>query len=302
LKIHYRRPAAQVPPPAILAGDLPTRVEWGKITAGFAADRTLKEPGMNGATTRFALGLAVIAVVAAFSADRSRGQEATAPTDWAAGVVLPAGEQAVLLFNGRDLTGWEGRTDKIWTVADGVIVGRNDEPVAVSTYLFTRESYRDFRLLLEVQQTVREGFSTVHSAVAALGEKFADQGETYSFKGPLLMFCKDWGIWEVNGRDRLFPAGHRGTLQHAAEKDGQWNQIEILVIGPRIRLVANGQLVTDYTESQPDRLNESPLGLQLHSTRQPSEYRFRGLILSKNPVDRLLTSGDVRPDSPAASL
>ena len=81
----------------------------------------------------------------------------------------------------------------------------------------------------------------MHSAVAVLGERFTDKGDNaHGFKGPLLMFCHDWGIWDAYRRNRIEPAGHRGTLKTTSEQKGDWNTIEILVIENRIRFVNNG--------------------------------------------------------------
>jgi Domain of Unknown Function (DUF1080) len=202
---------------------------------------------------------------------------------------LPASENAVSLFNGKDLSGWDGAA-AIWSVVDGEIVGANKDPVASSTYLFTKESYREFRLILEVKQTMSPAHSTMHSAVAALGERIEDKGDNkHGFKGPLLMFCHDWGIWDAYGRNRVEPAGQNGPLMdYAAEKKGDWNLIEILVIGNRIRFVANGALVFDFTDA-PEMLRTGPLGLQIHSNGKPQEFRFRRLILSTTPADQLVT-------------
>lgn len=90
-------------------------------------------------------------------------------------VVKPGKEEAIVLFNGKDLSGWDG-DKKWWSVEEGVIVGRNNEAVPSSTYLFSTKSYRNFRLLLEVKQTMSPRHSTMHSAVAALGERFDDKG------------------------------------------------------------------------------------------------------------------------------
>jgi hypothetical protein len=139
-----------------------------------------------------------------------------------------------------------------------------------------------------VLPTRGERYSTMHSAVCALGEKFTDRGDPFSFKGPLLMFCNDWGIWDANRRNRIYPAGHEGVWLNPAEKVGDWNRIEILVLGNRIRMAANGILVFDFTDS-PEMLATSPIGLQLHANDRPQEYRFRGLVLAENPTDRLLT-------------
>ena len=207
--------------------------------------------------------------------------------DWSRSVRFPKGEKRVVLFNGRDLTGWEGRVERYWSVEEGVIRGANEDEVPASTYLFTKKSYRNFRLLFEVKQTRGERYSTMHSAVGALGEMFSDKDDRYSFRGPLLMFCNDWGIWDANRRDRIYPAG-AGRVDHPAEKVGGWNKIEILVLGNRIRMVLNGKMAMDFTD-KPEMLLESPIGLQLHSNTRPQEWRFRGLVLGENPKNTLLT-------------
>jgi hypothetical protein len=201
---------------------------------------------------------------------------------------LPSSESTVRLFNGKDLSGWDGAPG-YWSVEEEAIKAANESPVPSSTYLFTKESYRSFRLLLEVKQTLSPRHSTMHSAVAALGERITEKdGNAHGFRGPLLMFCQDWGIWDANRRNRIEPPNHRGTLQIPGEKKGDWNLIEVVVIGDRVRFAANGAEVFDFTD-KPGMLLESPIGLQLHSNDKPQEYRFRGLVLTKNPAERLVT-------------
>ena len=131
--------------------------------------------------------------------------------------------------------------------------------------------------------------SRIGRRFAALGERIDDSGDNkHGFRGPLLMFCQDWGIWDAHRRNRVEPKGHRGTLKIDAERRGDWNLIELLVVGNRIRCVANGELVFDFTD-QPDMLRESPIGLQLHSNSKPQEFRFRGLVVSREPRDELIT-------------
>src|SRR6266498_4047816 len=102
---------------------------------------------------------------------------------------LPPDETAVSLYNGKDLSGWDGAPG-YWSAEEGTIKATNDSPVASSTYLFTKESYRNFRLLLEVKQTLSPRHSTMHSAVAVLGERITEKdGNAHGFRGPLLMFC-----------------------------------------------------------------------------------------------------------------
>jgi hypothetical protein len=197
---------------------------------------------------------------------------------------IPKSETIQHLFNGKDLSGWSGDETR-WSVKHGMIRGANEDKVTSSTYLFTAKKYRNFRMLFEVKQTMSDKHSTMHSAVAALGEQFTDAGENkFGFKGPLLMFCHDWGIWDAHRRNRVAPVGRGNEL----EKKGQWNQIEILVRGDRIRFAANGEEVFDFTD-KPEMLQACSLGLQLHSNGQPQEYHFRSLLLTEEPEDQLVT-------------
>jgi hypothetical protein len=197
---------------------------------------------------------------------------------------LPASEKKIELFNGKNLDGWDGAKG-YWSVEGDSIKGANKEKVPSSTYLFTKDSYRNYRLLFEVKQTRGPEYSTMHSAIATLGERIKDAGDNeHGFRGPLVMFCQDWGIWDAHRRNRIEPPG----AGPKAEKVGEWNLIEVLVKGDRIRCAANGTLVFDFTD-KPEMLKESPIGLQLHSNDRPQEYRFRGLVLTKDPEDKLVS-------------
>ncbi len=205
-------------------------------------------------------------------------------------VELPDGEKAIQLFNGKDLVGWEG-DQRYFSVTNGMIRAANEkgDVVKTGTYLFTQKSFRDFRLLLEVKQTVDEHHHNMHSAVAALGKKVSSGQNQFGFHGPLFMFCHDWGIWDAGGRGRVFPAGRKKAIRKPPyENTGDWNQIEILVIGNHIRMVSNGQRVVDYVE-KPSVLKVCPIGLQLHNNDRPQEFHFRGLLLVESPVDELAT-------------
>ena len=126
---------------------------------------------------------------------------------------IPKTETIQHLFNGKDLSGWSGDETR-WSVKHGMIRGANEDKVTSSTYLFTAKKYRNFRMLFEVKQTMSDKHSTMHSAVAALGEQFTDAGENkFGFKGPLLMFCHDWGIWDAHRRNRVAPVGRGNELE-----------------------------------------------------------------------------------------
>ena len=214
--------------------------------------------------------------------------EVAAATDWAGGVTLPEAERSrgVRLFNGRDTEGWEGHLDPYWSVENGEIVGRNtaDNAPQVSTYLLTQKPYRNFRLLLEGKLAESE----MHSGVAIWGKKHDTDGEASSYQGHLVMFPSGWGLYDLFRRNSI--AGDQDGQAKAAGKQHDWNQMEILAIGSRIRLVVNGREVLDWTDPQPELCQSGPIGLQLHSNKVPQEVRFRGLVLVEDPQDVLVTA------------
>jgi len=55
--------------------------------------------------------------------------------------------------------------------------------------------------------------------------------------------------------------------------------------------VENGTLIFDFTDKS-EMLRESPIGLQIHSNSQPQEFRFRDLVLTEYPEDKLVTLGE----------
>jgi hypothetical protein len=189
--------------------------------------------------------------------------------------------ETIRLFNGRDLSGWHGH-EKYWSVKDGAIVGKNNDPVKVSTYLLTDRNFSDFRLLA----TVKLVRSEMHSGIALWGRVAPERGDPFTYAGHLVMFPSGWGLYDLYGRQGLPPSGE------AAKKVGKqhdWNDLEILAQGNRLRLVANGTQVLDWRDPEPDRIKEGPLGLQLHSNNEPQEIHFKNLVLTTFPEDKLIT-------------
>jgi hypothetical protein len=198
--------------------------------------------------------------------------------------VIPPREgkrETIKLFNGTDLTGWEGHK-KHWSVKDGVIIGKNTDEVKVSTYLLTKKKYSDFRLVFDFKLAQAE----MHSGIAMWGRVAPEQKDPYTYAGLLVMFPSDYGFYDLYGR-----AGIHANADKAKKvgKQHDWNHIEILAQGNRVRFVLNGVLISDWREPMPDRIKEGPIGLQLHSNPMPQEVQFKNLKLETFPEDKLTT-------------
>ena len=185
------------------------------------------------------------------------------------------------LFNGKDLEGWEGHRE-LWSVQDGVIVGKNTRPVPVSTYLLTKRHFTDFRLTAMVKLVQSE----MHSGVAFWGRVAPDKGDPYTYAGLLVMFPSAWGMYDLYGRLAL-PVN--GAPAQKVGKQHDWNRLEILAQGNRVRVAVNGSQVVDWRDPEPKRLMEGPIGLQLHQNKVPQEVQFKDLLLTTFPEDKLIT-------------
>lgn len=208
--------------------------------------------------------------------------------DWSEEQVpsLPPGEQSVKLFNGKDFTGWDGYTDKYFFVENGMIVGKNTDQNAPksSTYLMTKKKYRNFRLIFESKLVTSE----MHSGISLWGKDVTRDEGPFSYQGHLVMYPSGYGYHDLFRRNTVY----KDTLEIAkkAGKQHDWNQMEILATGRRIRHVVNGRLVADWSDPQPELCEEGPIGLQLHSNKVAQEVHWRGLILTENPQNRLVTA------------
>ena len=199
---------------------------------------------------------------------------------------LPSGEQPVHLFNGKDLTGWEGYIGKYFSVEKGAIVGKNDKdnPPKASTYLLTKQKYRNLRLIFESRLVTSE----MHSGIAVWGKVIEKEAGPFTYQGHLVMYPSGYGFWDLYRRNGIY--GDSLGVARRVGKQHDWNRMEILAIGRRIRHVVNGQLVADWSDPQPELCEAGPIGLQLHSNNVPQEVQWRGLILTENPQDHLVTA------------
>jgi Domain of Unknown Function (DUF1080) len=190
--------------------------------------------------------------------------------------------ETIVLFDGKTLDGWVGH-DKHWSVVDGTIVGKNKDAVPVSTYLLTKKNYSDFRLTAKVKLVESE----MHSGIAFWGRIAPEQKDPFTYAGHLVMFPSGWGMYDLYGRNGL-PVDPNPAKKVGKQHD--WNDLEILAQGNRVRVAVNGTQVIDWRDPEPNRIKEGPIGLQLHSNKVPQEVQFKDLKLETFPKDDKLVT------------
>jgi hypothetical protein len=186
-------------------------------------------------------------------------------------------EGTVELFNGRDLTGWEG-DPAVWSVENGEIVGKG--ALKHNAFLFHKQEFADFRLIFEVKLKDDSGNSGVQfrSVPVGGGEAKGCQADI----GPGW-----WGkLYEESARGLLFPAKEQKFDSGPFVRKGDWNVYEILAVGSKIRTALNGNLCTDIDD---DKIAKSGrIAPQVHSGGM-MEVRFRKFEMELNPRFELKT-------------
>lgn len=167
---------------------------------------------------------------------------------------VPLGAQeAVPLFNGVDLEGWTVHGTERWYVEDGELVCESG-PDAAYGYLRTNARFTDFDLTLEFKQEA-DGNSGVFFRSTLEGVVVSGwQAEV----APPGLFTG--GIYESYGRGWL--------IQPPSERDralrmGEWNEMRIRVVGPRVTTWLNGTEMVDLTDETIGQAT-GHIALQIH--------------------------------------
>ncbi|MBS1857416.1 MAG: DUF1080 domain-containing protein [Acidobacteria bacterium] len=182
-------------------------------------------------------------------------------------------EGYILLFNGRNLDGWEGNP-ALWSVEDGAIVGTTDShPIQENTFLIYRDRFSDFILRFDIK--LRNHNSGVQFRSTRLPD-FVVRG--YQADASEVGDHSAWGnFYEEKGRGRnVMKAPDEGWLKaKSVVRHGDWNSYEVFAQGNRIRLTFNGVQTIDLTD---DQSREGVIALQLHAGA-PMCVEFRNIRL-----------------------
>lgn len=186
----------------------------------------------------------------------------------------------------RTLEGWDGNP-QWWSVRDGAFVAKADGKVPTS-FLFTKKNYTDFRITLWSRVVESEAN---HAGVCLWGMQVPgnDAGNRWAYKGLLVCFPGAF-LWDyhTNQAIPIDPAGPAYTDEFVRQHD--WVQVEILAQGNRIRAAFNGHQVIDWREPDPSRLQEGPIGLQMHGHDNPQEVVYKDIVIETFPKqNRLIT-------------
>lgn len=191
-------------------------------------------------------------------------------------LTLTTRPQAVSLFDGKSLDGWEG-DEKVWRVTDGVIMGGSMQGNKQNEFLASKKSYKDFVLKLEYKLVGTEGF--VNSGVQIRSKRIDKPAN--EMKGYQADIGKGFSgcLYDESRRNKMLIKADDKVIQ-AAEKPGDWNLYEIRCEGLRVVLKINGTQTIDYTEEDKTLEQEGQIGLQIHGGNK-AEVSFRNITIEE---------------------
>ncbi len=202
-------------------------------------------------------------------------------------------EEFQTLFNGIDLSGWQGQ-DGFWSVQDGAIVGEStpEKKVDPNTFLVWQGGdVADFEFTATVRfkgnnsgvqyrsqpidqnQFALMGYQMdLHPTPSLFGMLY---GEKYGKRGKIAMRGQRVEIDADGTVKQLGKVGNNDKLT-----DWQWNKIRIIAVGDRLIHQVNSVTTIDVTDQHQDAMPSGRLGLQLHKGA-PMRVEFKDLQLRK---------------------
>ena len=192
------------------------------------------------------------------------------------------------IFNGEDLSGWDG-DPRLWSVRDGVIHGETtaENKANGNTFLiWTDGKLQDFdlRLSFRCNATNNSGiqYRSRHITEGNPRNKWVVRGYQHEIRNQNKLPSVAGFIYDEGGRrGRTCLVGEKAVWTDEGKKvqekliDAEgfeklfklddWNEVAIIVKGTHIQHYLNGRLILDFTDSEKLAYGEGVLALQLHA-------------------------------------
>ena len=207
------------------------------------------------------------------------------------------------LFNGTNLTGWNG-DPRLWSVKDGVIHGETtpDKVAEGNTFLiWTGGQVKDFDLRLMFRSNAANNsgiqYRSKHITEAKVPNAWVVRGYQHEIRNQNLLPDVSGFIYDEGGkRGRVCLVGEKATwadgkktvTANLIDKDAyqklfrldDWNEAAIIARGNRIQHFLNGTLILDFTDADPQlTLTQGIVALQLHAGK-PMWAEFKDIRLA----------------------
>lgn len=229
---------------------------------------------------------------------------------------LQEGNEFESIFNGQDLTGWDG-DPALWSVKDGAITGRTNSemPLTYNKFLIHKgDPVRNFELRTKFRLVGdnNSGIQYRSKALPDVGEYSVGGYQADIHPNPSYLGM----LYDERGRGIVAESGQRVEMTAEGEKQvrgateaqpmplnlEEWNELTIIARGPRLVHKINGKTVVEIVDNQEsERELEGILALQVHAG-PPMLVQFKDVRLRRLPEGRGRREGPARKkaESPKA--
>jgi hypothetical protein len=240
--------------------------------SGLCPSRTLAAP----APLRSALiGLVAVWLVVELSAAAQDATQPVAPGKPAA-VEQPFSPEPgfTSLFDGRLLSGWEGKGEWFRVEDQAIVAGNLEKSIPHNQFLCTTRDYGDFELRLQVKTrgAGANGGIQIRSRRLEPGDEVSGyQADIGGVTDRLV-----WGgLYDESRRNRFLAEADSKRLAEIVKPE-DWNDYVIRCVGPKVELFINGVRTVEYTEQDEAIPRTGLIGVQVHSG-PPCEIWYRNL-------------------------
>lgn len=211
-----------------------------------------------------------------------------------------ADEGFTSLFNGKDLSGWEGRPQH-WSVKDGAITGvtTKEHPAEGNNFLIWKGGTVDnFELHVTYKIVANNDKGFGNSGIQyrskdlgnfVVGGYQADfeagkmySGILYEERGRGILAQRGQMTWiQPDGKIRVVAnMGSSEEIQNGI-KQNDWNEYIVIARGNHLTHIINGRVTVNVTDDQEDKAAKSGiLALQIHAG-EPMTVQFKKIEIKK---------------------
>lgn len=194
---------------------------------------------------------------------------------------------AVRIFDGKSLRGWEGNTAN-WRVEHGAIVaGALDRKQPHNEFLASTREFGNFELRLQYKIEGTNGF--VNGGVQFWSQRVPNNFEVSGYQADLGAGT-DGNLYDESRRDKNLAEVPK-EIRERALRPGGWNDYRIRAEGSHIQMWLNGVETVDYMERDPSIPRHGIIALQIHGGAY-TKVQYRKLVLKE------LRQGKAKPHDP----
>ncbi len=208
------------------------------------------------------------------------------------------------LFNGKDLTGWDG-DPRLWSVREGAIHGETtlEKPAHGNTFLICQNgSTKNFELRLTFRCSAVNNsgiqYRSRQITQGKVGNPWVVRGYQHEIRNEKRLPNVAGFIYDEGGkRGRLCLVGERATWENGQKKVAgsfvdehgfqelfkldDWNEVVIVAQGNHLRHYLNNRLILDFKDNDPQlALRAGIVALQLHAGK-PMWVEFKDIRMKE---------------------